>query len=103
MIDCGCANEVLFKGHRADLSIAGRAGNSNRKPIPSLTAKGCKCKMHLRTGLTLHTIMSYARHSGVAMATASGTLTEFVRASVEAARFVEAPFYHLEFDRVFPE
>jgi len=48
-------------------------------------------------------MMSYARHSGVAMSTASGTLTEFVRASVEAARFVEAPFYHLEFDRVFPE
>ena len=30
-------------------------------------------------------------------------LAEFVVKSVEAARAVEGPFYHLEFDRVFPE
>ena len=29
-------------------------------------------------------------------------LSEFVAASVDAARAVEKPFYHLEFDRVFP-
>ena len=30
-------------------------------------------------------------------------LTEFLVASIEQARAVEKPFYHLEFDRVFPE
>jgi hypothetical protein len=30
-------------------------------------------------------------------------LTDFVAQSVEAARAVEKPFYHLEFDRVFPD
>jgi len=30
-------------------------------------------------------------------------LTAFVASSVDAARAVDAPFYHLEFDRVFPE
>lgn len=30
-------------------------------------------------------------------------LTEFLVASVEQARAVEKPFYHLEFDRVFPD
>jgi hypothetical protein len=30
-------------------------------------------------------------------------LAQFVAASVDAARAVEAPFYHLEFDRVFPD
>jgi hypothetical protein len=30
-------------------------------------------------------------------------LAEFIAQSVEAARAVEAPFYHLEFDRVFPD
>lgn len=33
----------------------------------------------------------------------TGTLSEFVAASVDAARVSEAPFYHLEFDRVFPD
>jgi len=33
----------------------------------------------------------------------AGKLAEFVAKSVEAARAVEGPFYHLEFDRVFPE
>jgi hypothetical protein len=30
-------------------------------------------------------------------------LADFIAQSVEAARAVEAPFYHLEFDRVFPD
>jgi hypothetical protein len=30
-------------------------------------------------------------------------LTAFVAASVDSARAVDAPFYHLEFDRVFPD
>src|SRR4051812_9366341 len=30
-------------------------------------------------------------------------LTQFVAASVDAARTSEAPFFHLEFDRVFPD
>src|SRR5215470_628841 len=30
-------------------------------------------------------------------------LTAFVAASVDAARAVDNPFYHLEFDRVFPD
>jgi hypothetical protein len=34
---------------------------------------------------------------------AIGGLTEFLSSSVEAARVVDAPFYHLEFDRVFPD
>jgi hypothetical protein len=34
---------------------------------------------------------------------AAEKLTEFVVKSVEAARAVEGPFYHLEFDRVFPD
>jgi hypothetical protein len=32
-----------------------------------------------------------------------GDLTAFIVRSVEAARAVETPFYHLEFDRVFPD
>jgi hypothetical protein len=34
---------------------------------------------------------------------AVGDLISFVAASIDAARAVEAPFHHLEFDRVFPE
>ena len=30
-------------------------------------------------------------------------LAEFVAQSVDAARAVETPFFHLEFDRVFPD
>lgn len=30
-------------------------------------------------------------------------LAEFIRSSVENARFVDKPFFHLEFDRVFPD
>jgi hypothetical protein len=30
-------------------------------------------------------------------------LAEFIAQSVDAARSVEKPFYHLEFDRVFPD
>ena len=30
-------------------------------------------------------------------------LAEFVAQSVDAARAVEKPFFHLEFDRVFPD
>ena len=30
-------------------------------------------------------------------------LSDFVAKSVDAARAVEKPFFHLEFDRVFPE
>ena len=30
-------------------------------------------------------------------------LSEFVKGSVEAAKVVDAPFFHLEFDRVFPD
>jgi hypothetical protein len=32
-----------------------------------------------------------------------GDLTGFIAQSVEAARAVETPFYHLQFDRVFPD
>ncbi len=32
-----------------------------------------------------------------------GNLSEYVAASVDAARVGEAPFYHLEFDHVFPD
>ena len=35
-------------------------------------------------------------------ATTGAELTTFVRASVDQARSVEEPFFHLEFDRVFP-
>ena len=35
--------------------------------------------------------------------TAVADLTEFLCRSVASARVVEAPFYHLEFDRVFPD
>ena len=31
------------------------------------------------------------------------TLTEYVVASIEAGKAVEKPFFHLEFDRIFPE
>jgi hypothetical protein len=34
---------------------------------------------------------------------ATERLTEFIVTSIDAARAVEAPFYHLEFDRVFPD
>ena len=34
---------------------------------------------------------------------ANNSLADSIVASVESARAVEAPFYHLEFDRVFPE
>jgi len=34
---------------------------------------------------------------------AAARLSDFVAQSVEAARAVEKPFYHLEFDRVFPD
>src|SRR5262252_10202721 len=34
---------------------------------------------------------------------AIASLSQFVAASVDAARAVEAPFYHLVFDRVFPD
>jgi hypothetical protein len=34
---------------------------------------------------------------------AAARLADFVAQSVDAARAVEAPFYHLEFDRVFPD
>src|SRR5689334_21001714 len=47
-------------------------------------------------------VLSYGRAAQSSVATAGGTSTDFVRSSVDAARFVEAPFYHLEFDRVFP-
>ena len=30
-------------------------------------------------------------------------LSEFVKGSVEQAKTVEGPFFHLEFDRVFPD
>lgn len=36
-------------------------------------------------------------------AKATGTLVDFIVESVKAARVVRKPFYHLEFDRVFPE
>src|SRR5262249_62055123 len=36
-------------------------------------------------------------------ARAVADLTAFVATSIEAARASEKPFYHLEFDRVFPE
>ena len=31
------------------------------------------------------------------------SLTQFVVSSIEAARVVEAPFYHLQFDKIFPD
>ena len=31
------------------------------------------------------------------------SVTEFVAASVERARVVDAPFYHLELDNIFPD
>ncbi|HKA77935.1 MAG TPA: hypothetical protein VKD19_12600, partial [Pseudolabrys sp.] len=34
---------------------------------------------------------------------ASGRLASFVAQSIESARAVEKPFFHLEFDRVFPD
>ena len=34
---------------------------------------------------------------------AAARLADFVAQSVEAARAVEKPFFHLEFDRVFPD
>ena len=30
-------------------------------------------------------------------------LTDYVVASIEAAKEIEKPFFHLEFDRVFPD
>ena len=33
----------------------------------------------------------------------TGSLSEYVAGSIESARTSEAPFYHLEFDRVFPD
>ncbi len=36
-------------------------------------------------------------------ASAVARLSDFIVQSIEAARAVEQPFYHLEFDRVFPE
>jgi hypothetical protein len=43
---------------------------------------------------------TFARHDRRRAAT---RLAEFVARSVEAARAVEKPFFHLEFDRVFPD
>src|SRR4029078_12530770 len=34
---------------------------------------------------------------------AAAKLTEFLVASIEHARAVETPFFHLQFDRVFPD
>ena len=34
---------------------------------------------------------------------AADRLAEFIAQSIDAARAVEKPFYHLEFDRVFPD
>jgi hypothetical protein len=41
--------------------------------------------------------------AGGARTQTSSNLSEFVAASVDAARSSEAPFYHLVFDRVFPD
>jgi len=43
---------------------------------------------------------NFARHD---RRRAVARLAEFISQSVEAARAVENPFYHLEFDRVFPD
>jgi hypothetical protein len=40
---------------------------------------------------------------GGAVAQTSRNLSEFVAASVDSARSSDAPFFHLEFDRVFPD
>ena len=42
----------------------------------------------------------FARHD---RRRAVGRLAEFIAQSVDAARAVEKPFFHLEFDRVFPD
>jgi hypothetical protein len=34
---------------------------------------------------------------------AADRLAEFIQQSVDSARAVEKPFFHLEFDRVFPD
>jgi len=31
------------------------------------------------------------------------SLTQFIVSSIEAARVVETPFYHLQFDKIFPD
>ena len=43
---------------------------------------------------------TFARHD---RRRAAGKLAEFIAQSVDQARAVEKPFYHLEFDRVFPD
>ena len=43
---------------------------------------------------------NFARHD---RSRAVARLAEFIAQSVDAARSVEKPFYHLEFDRVFPD